>query len=109
MLPVGVDSVVVVLVVEEAMRGKIEGYDTLLDMIRDLRSPHPAMISQDGSSTPGYRCSSRGCPTLIVMAYGIDLAMHGLFNTRYDRRKVVSWSFDSQTTQLMAFGSLIAI
>ena len=43
--PVGVDSVVVVLVVEEAVHGKIESCDTLLDRIGDLRSPHPAMIS----------------------------------------------------------------
>ena len=58
------DAVVVVLVVEEAVHDKIEGCDTLLDMIGDLNSPHPAMKILDDSSTLGYRYSSRGFPYL---------------------------------------------
>ena len=67
--PVGVDNVVVVVVlgVGEAVHDKIEGCDTLLDMVGDLKPPHLAMRNWDDFSTPDCKSESKDCSENSVL------------------------------------------
>ena len=54
---------VVVVMVEEVL-DEIEGYETLLDKLGNLKSPHYTIQNKNDPSTLGYRCLGRGFPLL---------------------------------------------
>ena len=59
---VQVGNVMVVMV--EELLDKIDGFDTLINKLGDLKSPHCAIQNWDDPSTPSYRYWSRGFPLL---------------------------------------------